>query len=202
MIVLIHRQTFFQFDRLGRGGVFLAHQVIINFVTDSFSIGGLGLSFKYTNITSFNDQIAESLSTLSQQKIIFVISGSYLAGVSYYSYPVSAFGSLTFGGYGSTRLDLKNNLTLARGSGECRPFLLGIEDIVSDSDIFLSEQIIVALDSRQSDLVADCFLSCMWVSLWSCLEWDLWIISSQWCSAFCPSCPQCQHHVYTKHEPS
>jgi Eukaryotic aspartyl protease len=92
------------------------------------------------------------LGTLSEKNIIPSTSWSYLAGASYRSYPISAFGSLTFGGYDSTRLRVDQNLTLAGGSDEFRPMLLGIESISSGSDIFLSEPIIAALDSTVAQI--------------------------------------------------
>jgi Eukaryotic aspartyl protease len=89
---------------------------------------------------------------LSEKNIIPSTSWAYLAGASYRSYPVSAFGSLTFGGYDSTRLRVDQNLTLAGGSDEFRPILLGIESITSGSNIFLSEPIIAALDSTVAQI--------------------------------------------------
>ena len=74
-------------------------------------------------------------------------SWGYLAGASYYSYPISAFGSLTFGGYDTSRFNQSSNLTLAGGSDPYRPFLLGIESITSGGNPLLSTPIITALDS-------------------------------------------------------
>src|SRR5436190_14206993 len=102
----------------GSGGVSMAHQFIASFLTKDFYIGSLGLSPRSINISSLNDQFPSLLGTLSQEDIIPSTSWGYLAGASYYSYPVWAFGSLTFGGYDSTRLDLKNNLTLVEGADE------------------------------------------------------------------------------------
>jgi hypothetical protein len=104
------------------------------------------------NISSPNDQFPSFLGTLSEKNLIPSTSYGYLAGASYYSYPISAFGSLTFGGYDSTRLDLTKNLTLAGGSDAYRPILLGIESITSGSDTFLSEPIITALNSLVSQI--------------------------------------------------
>src|SRR5436190_16214359 len=143
---------FFQLDWPARGGLSLDHQVIDGFVTKDFYIGSLGLSPQSINITSLDDQFPGFLGTLSQKKLIPSTSWGYLAGASYYSFPTSAFGSLTFGGYDSTRLDLRNNLTLAGGYDQYRSILLGIEDIISDSNSFLSEPIIAALDSTVSQI--------------------------------------------------
>jgi hypothetical protein len=94
-----------------------------------------------------NDQFPSILGSLRQQDLIPSTSWGYLAGASYYSYPVSAFGSLTFGGYDTSRLKESSNLTLAGGSDQYRPFLLGIESIISGDSHLLSAPIITALDS-------------------------------------------------------
>jgi hypothetical protein len=74
-------------------------------------------------------------------------SWGYLAGASYYSYPISSLGSLTLGGYDSSRFNVASNLTLTGGSDPYRPFLLGIESITSGDNSLLLEPIITALDS-------------------------------------------------------
>ena len=87
------------------------------------------------------------LGSLAQQNLTPSTSWGYLAGASYYSYPCSAFASLTFGGYDSTRLDNRTNLTLAGGSDPYRTMLVGIESITSESHSFLSQPIIASIDS-------------------------------------------------------
>ena len=130
----------------------LKHQVIDVFVTDDFFVGSLGLSPQSINITSENDQFPSVLGSLRQQNMIPSASWGYLAGASYYSYPISAFGSLTFGGYDSSRFNQSSNLTLAGGSDPYRPFLLGIESITSGDSSLLLEPIITALDSIVSQI--------------------------------------------------
>lgn len=121
-------------------------------MTTDFYIGSLGLSPQSININSPSDQFLGFLSSLSKQNLIPSLSWSYLAGASYYSYPLSGFGSLTFGGYDSTRLDVENNLTLAGGFDQFRPILLRLEKITSGSHTLLSEPIIAALDSLVSQI--------------------------------------------------
>jgi hypothetical protein len=87
------------------------------------------------------------LGSLSEQNIIPSLAWAYLAGASYHSFPRSSYGSLTFGGYDSTRFDNRTNLTLGQGSDEYRPFLLGIESITSGSNVLLSTPIIAGLDT-------------------------------------------------------
>jgi hypothetical protein len=125
----------------------LTHQVVDVFATDDFYIGSLGLSPQSINITSENDHFPSIVGSLRQQGLISSTSWGYLAGASYYSYPISAFGSLTLGGYDSSRFNAASNLTLAGGSDPYRPFLLGIESITSGDNSLLLEPIITALDS-------------------------------------------------------
>jgi hypothetical protein len=130
----------------------LKNQVVDVFATDDFYIGSLGLNPQSINIKSENDQFPSIVGSLRQQDLIPSTSWGYLAGASYYSYPISAFGSLTFGGYDSSRLNVMSNLTLAGGSDPYRPFLLGIESITSGTNNLLLEPIITALDSIVSQI--------------------------------------------------
>ena len=134
-------------DWQGHRGPSLSNQVVGGFVAEDIYIGALGLSPAAFNITTLNNPLLSVLGSLNEQNIIPSSSWAYLAGASYYSYPRSAFGSLTFGGYDSTRLDNRTNLTLAGGSDQYRPFLLSIESITSGSDVLLSTPIITALDT-------------------------------------------------------
>lgn len=122
------------------------------FITDDFYVGSLGLSPQSINTTSENDGFPSILGSLRQQDLIPSTSWGYLAGASYYSYPISAFGSLTFGGYDTSRFNESSNLTLAGGSDPYRPFLLGIESITSGGNPLLSEPIITALDSLATQI--------------------------------------------------
>lgn len=134
-------------DWQGHGRPSLSNQVIGGFVAEDIYIGALGLSPAAFNIKTLNNPLSSVLGSLNKQNIIPSSSWAYLAGASYYSYPRSAFGSLTFGGYDSTRFDNRTNLTLAGGSDQYRPFLLGIESITSGSDVLLSTPITAALDT-------------------------------------------------------
>jgi hypothetical protein len=125
----------------------LTNQVVDVFATDDFYIGSFGLSPQSINITSENDHFPSIVGSLRQQGLIPSTSWGYLAGASYRSYPISAFGSLTLGGYDSSRFNMASNLTLAGGSDPYRPFLLGIESITSGDNSLLLEPIITALDS-------------------------------------------------------
>jgi hypothetical protein len=142
----------------------VSRQIITGFVTDDFYVGSLGLSPKPVLITlSPSDQFPGFLESLTQQNLAPSMSWGYLAGASYYSYPTTAYGSLTFGGYDSTRVDLKKNLTLAGGVDEYRPILLGVESITSCDDSLLSEPIVAALDSSVTQ---------MWLPISACQAFE------------------------------
>ncbi|OAP56616.1 hypothetical protein AYL99_08728 [Fonsecaea erecta] len=135
-----------------QGGESLADQLIFAYATDDFYVGNIGLSPEPTNISSFNNPIPSVVGTLRQDGLIPSTSWGYLAGASYYSFPVMAFGSLTFGGYDASRLNIDTNLTLAGGSDQYRPFLLGIESITAGDKEMLPEPIVTALDSITTQL--------------------------------------------------
>lgn len=128
------------------------HQVIDVYATNDFYIGSLGLSPETINISSRNDQIPSMVRTLREDNLIPSTSWGYLAGAAYYTYPYSGFGSLTFGGYDTSRLRIDSNLTLARGSDPYRTFLLGVESITTGETELLGEPVIMALDSLVSQL--------------------------------------------------
>jgi hypothetical protein len=134
-------------DWQGYGGVTLEHQVVAGYITEDFYLGALGLSPLLVNITSFDDQHPSFVGTLSDKNHIPGHSYGYTAGASYRSYPLNAFGSLTFGGYDSTRMDASKNLTIVGGSDNYRPMLLGIEKIISGSVELLDAPVITALNS-------------------------------------------------------
>jgi Eukaryotic aspartyl protease len=136
----------------GYGGMTLGHQVVAGYITEDFYVGSLGLSPLSVNITSFNDQYPSLVGTLKAEGHIPSTSWGYTAGASYRSFPATAFGSLTLGGYDSTRIDLSKNLTSVGGSDMYRPFLLGIEKITTGSTQLLDAPIITAIDSLVSQL--------------------------------------------------
>lgn len=139
-------------DWQGHGGSSLSHQVIFAYATNDFFLGSIGLHPESINISSYNDQIPSVVGSLRDENLIPSTSWGYLAGASYYSYPVSGYGSLTFGGYDASRLNIDKNLTLAGGSDPYRTFLLGIENINSEGKELLAEPVIAALDSRTSQI--------------------------------------------------
>lgn len=115
-------------------------------------MGSIGLRPAPINISSLNDPIPSIVGSLRQDGLIPSTSWGYLAGAFYYSYPVSGLGSLTFGGYDASRLNVNANLTLAGGSDSFRPYLLGIESITTNGTELLMEPIITALDSLTTQI--------------------------------------------------
>ena len=150
-------------DWQGYGGMTLDHQVIAGYVTEDFYIGALGLSPLSANITSFDDQYPSFVSTLRAGNHIPSHSYGYTAGASYHSFPLNTFGSLTLGGYDTTRMDASKNLTIVGGSDSYRPMLLGIEKIISGSAELLEVPIITALNSVVSQ---------MWLPVSACQRFE------------------------------
>lgn len=130
----------------------LENQVISAYITQDFYVGSLGLSPSSVNIASFDDQFPSFLGTLKQQNQIPSNSYGYTAGASYRKFPASAYGSLTLGGYDSTRMDPSKNLTIPGADDNYRPLLLVIERITSESTELLDAPIVTALDSLVSHI--------------------------------------------------
>jgi hypothetical protein len=134
-------------DWQGYGGMTLQDQVVAGYITDDFYVGALGLAPWSVNITSFNDQYPSLIGALKAENHIPSSSYGYTAGASYRSYPASAFGSLTLGGYDSRRMDTSKNLTVVGVPDTYRPFLVGIGKITSGPTELLDSPIITAVES-------------------------------------------------------
>lgn len=135
------------FDWQGDDVMSVDHQVVAGYKTNDFYIGALGLSPVPVHIANISDQYPSFVGMLKKGNHIPSYSYSYTAGASYRSFPLNAFGSLTLGGYDSTRMDASKNLTIVGGSDTYRPLLLGIESIRSGSAELLDAPIITALNS-------------------------------------------------------
>ena len=114
---------------LGEGLPSLGHQVIQGFVTKDFFIGSFGLSPHAINISTFNDPQPSFLGALAQQNRTPSTSWAYTAG-AYYRQP-TAFGSLTLGGYDTTRF-VHNDVTFPFGPDTSRDLIVPIQSITSD----------------------------------------------------------------------
>lgn len=110
----------------GSGLPTLDKLVIAGMWTDDFFLGSLGLSPVPFNFTNLDDPQPSMLSTLFNQSLIPSRSWAYTAG-AYYKSPV-VFGSLTLGGFDTTRFE-PNNLTFAFGADFSRDLLLSLQSI-------------------------------------------------------------------------
>jgi hypothetical protein len=130
----------------------LTKQVIAGIWTNDFFIGSLGLSPIPFNFTNLNDPQPSMLGTLRNQSLIPSSSWAYTAGAHYKNPP--AFGSLTLGGFDTTRFR-RNNLTIAFGADSSRDLLISLQSIKYDtvgSSPLLAKSIDVFIDSLVSEI--------------------------------------------------
>ena len=130
--------------RPGDGLPTLDHQVIEGFATKDFYIGSFGLSPHAINISTLNNPQPSFLGALAQQSKIPSTSWAYTAG-AFYRQP-TAFGSLTLGGYDTTRF-VQNNVTFSFGPDTNRDLLVPIQSIASGTESLLSTVIYAYIDS-------------------------------------------------------
>ncbi|KAI9872801.1 MAG: hypothetical protein M1830_001180, partial [Pleopsidium flavum] len=130
----------------GDGLPTLNHQVIEGFATKDFYVGTIGLTPHAVNLTTFNDPQLSILGALKNESKIPSSSWAYTAG-AYYQSP-KVFGSLTLGGYDTTRF-VPNNLSISFGADLSRDLLVGIQSITTDtsSSPLLSTGIYALIDS-------------------------------------------------------
>ncbi len=130
----------------GDGLPALNRQVIEGFATKDFYIGSFGLSPHAVNISTLNDPQPSFLGALAQQNRSPSTSWAYTAG-AYYRQP-TVFGSLTLGGYDTTRF-VQNNVTFAFGPDTSRDLVVAIHSITSDAATspLLSNVIYAYIDS-------------------------------------------------------
>lgn len=107
----------------------LDHQVIAGFATKDVYLGQIGLDPRPVNFTTANDPQTSILQSLRDARLIPSRSWSYTAG-SYNNVP-KTYGSLTLGGYDSTRF-VPNNLSFNFGPDISQDFLVAIQAITTD----------------------------------------------------------------------
>lgn len=115
---------------LGSGLPTVQHQVIAGIWTNDFFIGSLGLSPMPFNFSNLNNPQQSLLTTLRNQSLIPSSSWAYTAGAHYKNPPV--FGSLTLGGYDTTRFR-SNNLSFSFGADTSRDLLVNLQSITTDT---------------------------------------------------------------------
>ncbi|PBP28567.1 acid protease, partial [Diplocarpon rosae] len=136
----------------GAGLPSLDSQVVAGIWTDDFFLGSLGLSPVPFNFTNLNEPQPSMLSSLYHQSLVPSRSWAYTAGAHYKSPPV--FGSLTLGGYDTTRFE-PNNLSFALGADFSRDLLVSLQAVTYDtvgSSPLLASSIDVFIDSMVSEL--------------------------------------------------
>lgn len=114
----------------GEGLPSLSGQLIAGIATPDFWLGSLGLSPLPFNFTTLNEPLPSLLGTLRNEQQILSTSWAYTAGAHYQNPPV--FGSLTLGGYDSTRF-IPNNLSIAFGADQSRDLVVGLQTITHDT---------------------------------------------------------------------
>ena len=130
----------------------LQKQVIAGIWTNDFYLGNLGLSPVPFNFTNLNDPQQSMLSTLYNDSLIPSRSWGYTAGAHYKDPPV--FGSLTLGGYDTTRFQ-SNNLHFAFGADFSRDLLVSLRSVTYDtagSSPLLASSIDIFINSLVSEI--------------------------------------------------
>ena len=146
----------------GSGLSTLSHQIVAGIATTDFYIGSLGLSPIPMNFTTYNDPQPSMLKTLKNESLIPSLSWAYTAGA--YSQDPPVFGSLTLGGYDTTRF-APTSITCTFGADQSRDLLVGIQRITTDIAGFplLSAGIYVFIDSTVPHV---------WLPIEACTEFE------------------------------
>lgn len=131
----------------GGGSTVLEQQVVNGYATEDIFIGTMGLSALPVNLTTSEAPHRSIVSSLQDQNLIPSTAYGYTAGAYHLGGSGNAWGSLTLGGYDSSRMNADANLTIIGGSDTYRPFVLGLEGITSQETDLLEEPIVVGLDS-------------------------------------------------------
>ncbi|KAG8160861.1 hypothetical protein KVR01_009125 [Diaporthe batatas] len=147
----------FGYDSVGLGESSPAteHQVVAGVATPNYWVGLLGLGANYTNFSE-EERPSSLLRTLKDEGNIPSLSYGYTAGAPYrYSKVV---GSLTLGGYDSTRFT-DNTISLPFGSDSERPLVVGLQSAIGtdtlDGTVSLSgvgSGLLAVIDSTVPDL--------------------------------------------------
>ena len=143
----------------GGGAPTLLYQVVAGIVTKDFYLEILGLTARSFNFTGFDNPYPSVLGSLKDNKTVSSSTWAYTAGAHYLETPT--FGSLTFGGYDSTRMAAAY-LTVNLGEDISRDLLLGSQSITSSKSL-LPSGIMAFIDSTMPHI---------WLPLEACLEFE------------------------------
>ena len=111
----------------GSNGPSLQQQTIAGIATKEFFLGIFGLNPRSTNFSTLDNPVPSYMATLKSRSLIPSLSWAYTAGNQYR--PGTALGSLTLGGYDSSRF-LTNNVTFAFNQVDDRDLTVNIDNIV------------------------------------------------------------------------
>ncbi|KAI9712678.1 MAG: hypothetical protein M1820_001299 [Bogoriella megaspora] len=120
--------------------------VVEGIATKDFYMGHLGLSPQDIHLDNTSGTSPSPLQSLKDANHIASLSWSYTAGSANLDPP--AFGSLTLGGYDSSRFT-PNDLVFPFGSDPARQLTIGVQGATSDvnNDLLLTEPIDMLIDS-------------------------------------------------------
>ena len=132
----------------GSNGPSLQQQIVAGIATKEFFLGNFGLNPRSTNFSTFNDPVPSYMATLKDKSLIPSLSWAYTAGNQYR--PGSALGSLTLGGFDSSRF-LANDVTFPFNQVDDRDLTVEIGSILmatgNDSVQLLNTSIAAFVDS-------------------------------------------------------
>ena len=129
--------AYYGFDTVRLGGAFhpglptLGNQIIAGLAANDFWIGSLGISPVALNLTSLNDPIPSLLANLRDSKLVPSTSWAYTAGMPYQDPPI--YGSLTLGGYDTSRASNQNSVSIPFGTDTSRDLLVGLQSITHNT---------------------------------------------------------------------
>ncbi|KAI3394467.1 hypothetical protein diail_2659 [Diaporthe ilicicola] len=120
----------FGYDSVGLGssGTAVEHQVVAGIATPNFWVGSLGLGANYTNFSE-DERPSSLLRTLKDSRSIPSLSYGYTAGAPYSKRYSKVVGSLTLGGYDSSRFTT-NSISFPFGSDSELPLVVGLQSAV------------------------------------------------------------------------
>lgn len=110
----------------GSGGPSLKHQVVAGVATKDFYLGLFGINPRSINFTNFDNTFSSFMSVLKDNSMIPSVSYAYTAGNQYRLNKV--FGSLTLGGYDSSRF-IPNEVRFPFDQADARDLTLIINSI-------------------------------------------------------------------------
>ncbi|MCJ1434071.1 hypothetical protein MMC27_003437 [Xylographa pallens] len=127
----------------------LKHEAVASSAEDHSSIGSLGLASRIFSFTGSNILQPSTMHHFIEEHKTLSASYGYTAGAVYKEEPV--YGSLTLGGYDTTRSGA-NNLTFDLWPGIPQDLLVSIEQITTGNESLLVSPIVANIDSSVAQL--------------------------------------------------